>query len=219
MKWGERQTVWNNRYYYGKMPLLDALFYWSVGKKIVRWWVGTDSDTLITTPPGAWHWRKVRLPLHRLKTTLTEFMIHKHLYGCHHVKENLLRFGIPETKLRRRSYELLYPKAVDKTLPVILLHLPKIKRNRQYKEYYYGFDVARELMQSEPAHYFIADNGQKMEPYFAVADMCILTKRAIGEPRLQRECQLNGIPVYYNPQNPNVADIVKFIHQNKSDKR
>lgn len=195
--------------HYGKFRTFTAINHFLWGFKIIRWWVGTDSDLLVSIPPkGSFQWRYIYRLLHKLKVKLTEPIIACHRYGCDHVEKNLLQFGIQESKLEFCEYPLLYPEVVDKTKPKILLPLIK---GSDYKKWYHGYDIAVQLMRSFDAHYFTIDGAQNLTSYFSVVDCCILTKRALGKPRLKRECELNNIPVYYNPENPNVEEIIKFI--------
>ena len=216
MKFGEVKTFnhpdYKKQIHYGKLYLLKASYYYLKGYKIIRWWVGTDSDLLISSPiVGSFQWRYIYRPLHIIKAKLSEPIISFHRYGCDHVKDNLTKFGIKKSKLVFKDYPLLYPNLVDKSKPKILLPLIS---GSDYKRWYHGYDIAVKLMVKFDAHYFTIDGEQNLEPYFAVVDMCILTKRAIGNPRLKRECELNNIPVYYNPYNPNIKDITKFTKEN-----
>lgn len=205
--------------HYGKLKILKALIQRIKGEKVVRFWTGTDARTLCWTPPvGSWRWKNIRLPLHRVKVYMTNWLINEHWAGCKEVKDQLKGFGLVSIL---KSYPLYYPSPVDKTWPKIMLYIDNYaaKKNRPYKRWVYGDDIAEELIQTyKEAHYFVIPAGvlarkgfKDLSAYYATADMLILTKRAAGIPRMKREAEINNIPVYYDPEKVNIEDIITFI--------
>jgi len=220
MKWGEYKTIHRRRYYYGKMPVFNAFLFWLLGKKIVRWWVGTDALTLNFTPPGDWLWQNIRLPLHRVKTKLIDMIITEHLVVSEKLKAHLENFGIKTSKIRIEASYLTYPKKSEPK-PLVLVYYPIKKRNQKFKNWVYGVDIIKELKKREQdVNWLIVHGGTDLAPFFPVINAYIRPTRHDGNPRLIRECNLNKVPYYWSRnEKPEIQDIIEFLNKIKSDWR
>lgn len=220
MKFGETKTWTFGQIHYGRLRTFKALLYFMMGFKIIRWWVGTDALTLNITPPGDWLWRKIRLPLHRLKAKVTEWMIGEHCIESESLRKHLIDFGINGNKIRVKYTELTTPKTIS-CQPLILTYYPKCKRNQTYKNWVYGVDIIDELISAEKEVNWLVVHGETdLAPLFPVIDAYIRPTRHDGMPRLIRECKINKIPYYWSENGkPEIEEVLEFLCKIKSNWR
>ncbi len=197
--------------FHGKFYTLMALYYkLFTQKKIINWWLGTDSLTLDTTPPGSHTWH-LRLILHRIKWKLLYKIVDIHWVGCIRVYDDIYQFGI--RNITFTAYPPLYPEPVGQKLN-ILVHTHRSKKNNKYKDWFYGIDFINQLREIGYCNLVEANGAKDMRNLFPLVDCCVLPKRLAGRPRLQAECVINNIPCYYNDQGePKIDEIINFIEE------
>jgi len=162
----------------------SALIKYLKGEKVVRWWKGTDSLMLEYFPPGIPKWFVL---YHRLKSRLTQFIVHEHWYGCDEVKKNLNHF-YNSIDLIYKEYPNIYPVKIKTKPLVVLIHDPSDSyKYKKYAHWKFGVDIIDQVKEetNEWCYFLTVDNFANMNVVFPLVDCCLLPKRLKGNPRLE----------------------------------
>lgn len=206
--------------FHGKFYTILAICHLLSGKQIVNWWLGTDAMTLNMMPPGSLTW-KFRLLLHRIKFRLVEPLISQHWVGCSDIYSDLLKFGFDHKKMVHVEYPPLYQTPVPRIegaygKTVVGVIWPGIKRNRKFKDWFYGLDILDDFIWDHRLkfEFIMVDGKADMREFYSQVDCVILPKRIKGKPRVVVECGINNIPVYYNENGrPHPDEILRFVYK------
>lgn len=177
-------------------------------------WTGTD--VLLATK---FQWRLTSKLIYCLKCLLfariVDRFVSKHVVVSKHLIDELkpLRFKKPiEVKPSPVKYPERYEKK-DHAGFNVLYYRPKSKTQR-FTDWLYGYDIMWNLIIRPPLKYlsvYEVDGSEDMSEVFPVIDFCARPNRHDGNPRMIRECEIQGIPYYHTTGNPSLEDLEKAI--------
>lgn len=163
------------------------------GRKIVKWWIGTDALTLLCFPPGKWLWY-VRIIYQRLFYKIVKNFIEHWVVG-EHLGFYLKEFGITDYHIIQDPAQYTHVIKKSHQIKSVLYYYPGNHGNRIFKEWVYGYDVFSILKAEYPDINWITVNGDKdMSSIYPVIDGCIRPNRHDGISRIILECQEMNIP-------------------------
>lgn len=198
--------------YVGTIPVFGLLKRKITGKRIIKWWMGTDVLTLCIYPP---YYNRLQAWLHRVKMWLLRGFIDEHWFVC-----EKLRCEIPDKYVEGKT-EIAYLRYPFKVYPKkdhegfnVLYYAPAGK----FHEWLYGLDLIRWLINKYPELGWVKVNGsQNMDEIYPIIDLYIRPSRDDGAPKMVDECEAYGIPVYWSEDGyPEFHDICAFIDKHTS---
>jgi hypothetical protein len=195
--------------------------------KLIAWWIGTDALTLVKNPPANRIWY-VKLFFYRIKWKLIKGFF-EHWVVHENLKLYLNKFGI-EAKVV--NYPADYDKKIEKKKHDgfnILYYLPPVANlgGEKYRDWYYGYDiikVIKRLFDYQDINYIEANlKTGNIDELYKIADIYIRPNKWDGNPRMVQECEIKGIPYYWDPKinnkgilDSNLLDCMKFINEQYS---
>lgn len=187
----------------GSIPILKVLKYCRT-HRIIKWWMGTDVLTLNIFPPGK---SVFKVLLHRLKMTLLEPFISKHLF----VSERLMN-----RSRTKKEQEVVVHQAKhiekDKKPFVVGYYLPE---ETEFNNWIYGKDIIERLVylfEKENILFLKYDGKYDIKVFLSEIDVYIRPSRSDGMPRLILLCEQNNIPYCWNND---LNELIYFIRLKK----
>ncbi len=115
------------------------------------------------------------------------------------------------------NYPKRYKKKDHAGFNVLFYH-PKNKPQR-FTDWLYGYDIIWKLIIQPPLKnlsVYEVDGSEDMSEIFPVIDFCVRPNRHDGNPRMIRECEIQGIPYYWTTSNPSFEDLIELIKRNET---
>lgn len=212
--WGQSLHIGNTTIIAGELGLLDALLIKLMGRKLVRWWLGTDVWLLWAFPKGR---GKFSVLKHRLKYYLTKFFVSENWVTAEKLRDEFVACGGKRASVKYHIKGMLTEKVkkIAHDLVNIAYYCPK-DSGESYR-YKYGLDLIEklELMFPYPIVNWIPLDGKfRMSEIYTIIDAMIRPSRHDGRPRMIEECKINSIPYYYSEdREPNLEDMSNFVQE------
>ncbi len=185
-------------------------------------WTGTD--VLLATK---FQWRLTSKLIYSLKCLLfariVDRFVQKHVVVSEHLIDELkpLRFKKP---IEVKPNPVWYPKKYKKRKHAgfnVLYYRHKSKTPK-FTDWIYGYDIIIGLLKYPPLKnlsVYEVDGSQNMSEVYPIIDFYARPNNHDGNPRMIRECEIQGIPYYHTTSNPSLKDlesaIIKVGHSNK----
>lgn len=85
--------------------------------------------------------------------------------------------------------------------------------NQRFKDWCYGLDIFNEVASAlwDTVFFERIYGDSDMDEVYRHADFLLRPNRSDGDPRMVRECEALGIPVYHTTTEPSVADAIMAI--------
>jgi hypothetical protein len=179
--------------------------------EVIKWWMGTDAFTLHEMPPGL---NKLRIKLHRIKYRILNHTIDWHWAVSEMVADNLVKFGIPEEKIRIVEHPPQHQSKLDPEVFVVGYYLPEKDGQQDYKDWVYGKDIIEELIKiyKDTSITFFRYTGKESLSFLNVIDCFIRPSRSDGMPRILLKCGIEKIPCEMSVDgNPKAYNFQEFI--------
>lgn len=179
--------------------------------QILASFTGSDARWLVCTHPT--DLRKVPyIWLHRLRCWLLKWVVSEYVIP-HEYLANFIRLFDPRARFRVVPSTLRYtevlPKVPHKEFN-IMYYYPEREYNKRYCRWCYGADVVEQIVRHYNYHphvrFIRVDGSKDLTKIFPYVDFYLRPNRHDGDARLKRECELQGIPVYWSQCNPSLYD-------------
>ncbi len=200
--------------YVGTIPTGSVMKDRLQGRLPVKWWLGTDALTMWFKPPGK---RLTLVILHRIKMLLLEPFIYRHWFTGPRLIASLQRWRFFNEK---KALIVLHPSKLHKSLKKsahkgfnVFYYHPK--NSGEFERWVYGIDIIEQLQERvDGVRWIRVDGSQDMREIYPIVDMYIRPSRHDGQPRINIECEINKIPVFYSADgNPDVLLFEKEIRR------
>lgn len=202
----------------GSIPFFETLKARIKGQNPVKWWMGTDALTMWFFPPGK---NFLMVILHRIKMLLLEPFIYQHwVTGSRLIKSLDKVWFIKSNKVKVVYWPGNILRVSEKqkhdTFNILYYHP---KNSGKFENWVYGIDVIEGLKERlSQVNWMRVDGNQDMRKIYPVIDLYIRPSRHDGAPRINLECQENGIPVLFSEDgNPTVewfeSEITEVINK------
>lgn len=186
--------------------------------RLIAWWIGTDALTLIKNPPGnkLWHFKLFfyRFKWKLLKGFFTHWCVHENL------NYYLKKFGInAEVRVWPADYPDKIEKKPHKNFNILYYHpAPANLGGQKYSDWYYGYEIIKKIQdhfyENEDINFIKADlTYEDIDDLYAVTDIYIRPNSWDGHPRMTQECEIKGIPFYWESSMSNEG----FLKANYED--
>lgn len=201
--YGKIVAVGKRAIYMGEISLLHALKMCLKGYNVIRFWCGSDVLLLHKFPPGR---GKLSVILHRIKAFLLGYIVESNF-----MDGNGLLAEIGEVKwLRLKNLEIKlwpgkhgkYPKQGHEGINIGYYQ----PNDSVFSRWKYGIDFLEDAvamqhqLKVDPAtlNWIKLDGKQDMSQIYPILDLYVRPSRHDGWPRINAECEENGIPVIYD---------------------
>jgi len=167
---------------------------------LIKWWQGTDALKLATYPPGDFRWH-VRIFFERIFWRLFHrFFIH--WVNSPKLLPYLQDIGIWDAVVREVPWNQNKYRKKKHYGFYIMTYLPEGNHNRKYKDWIYGKKIIEQVesyLSDFKIYWVRLDGTQDMAKIYPLVDLYIKVNRHPGSDknRIAKECELNGIEVYY----------------------
>jgi glycosyltransferase involved in cell wall biosynthesis len=210
--WGQSLHIDDTTIIPGGLGVFDALLIKLMGRRLVRWWLGTDVWLLWAFPKGRGRLSVIK---HRLKYHLTKFLVTENWVTSEILEEELIACHVRRTKVRYHIRGMLTEKI--KKIPHDLVNIAYYypKNSGDFQRYVYGIDLIEklELMFPYPIVNWIPLDGKfTMREVYSIVDAVVRPSRHDGRPRILEECKLNSIPYYWSESGtPDLDSMSEFV--------
>lgn len=188
--------------YMGEIGLLHALKMRLRGYKVIRFWVGTDVLLLHKFPPGR---GRLSIIFHRIKAFLLGYVVESNFMDGNGLLAEIgevkwLRLKNLEVKIWCDSHEK-YEKQITNEI-IVAFYQPN---NSVFSRWKYGIDfienVQKDVNEKFPNKitWMKLDGSKNMRSVYPVLSAYLRPSRHDGTPRINLACELNDIPVIYDP--------------------
>ena len=201
--YGKIVTVGKRAIYMGEISLLHALKMRLKGYNVVRFWCGSDVILLHKFPPGR---GKLSVILHRIKAFLLGYIVESNFMDGNGLLAEIggvkwLRLKNLEMKLWPGKHEK-YPKQAHEGINIGYYQ----PNDSVFSRWKYGIDFLEDAvamqhqLKVDPAtlNWIKLDGKQDMSQIYPILDLYVRPSRHDGWPRINSECEENGIPVIYD---------------------
>ena len=112
----------------------------------IAWWSGGDAIKKVIMPPGSWLF-KLRVLNNRLAWKIGHRFFNEHWVNHAPLANALIKFGIPESKIKIVPWPFEYPEVVKRKHEVftILFYIPD-RKDKEYTSWIYGEKYYNELV-------------------------------------------------------------------------
>ncbi len=207
--WGESLSCYNLTIFVGELNLFSALLVRIMGRKLIRWWVGSDVLLLHEFPPGR---GKLSVFRHRLLYHLTKLFVTENWITAERLRDEFEACGGKKAFVRYHIEGMLMKKVVKiKHEGVnVAWYVTNSSKSARWK---YGVDLVEELMlRFYDVNWIKLDGTLDMREVFPYLDAYIRPSRHDGRPRLVIECQTQGIPYYWSENGePDLDEMFEFV--------
>jgi hypothetical protein len=195
----------------GSIPLLRVVLERIRGRRVVKWWMGTDALTMWMCPPGMSRWKVLA---HQWKMRLLERFIDEHWVTGRRLLEDLRRaHGISPTKVAVVYWPGKYQEPIPLQTHQAFNAVYYDPGGGRFKRWVYGMDVIEALKERFPqVNWIRLDGAQDLRQVLPLADVYVRPSRHDGAPRIVEECRISGVPVIFSEgQEPDVDKIAKEL--------
>ena len=209
--WGQSLHIGNMIIVVGELGLLDALLVKIMGRKLIRWWVGTDVLLLREFPIGR---GKLSVFKHRLLYHLTKIFVFENWITAGRLKDEFISCGGKRAVVRYHIRGMLTEKVIKIKHEGINIAWYATNSSKAVR-WKYGVDLIEKLMLLfYDVNWIRLDGTLDMKEVYPYLDGYIRPSRHDGRPRLVIECQIQGIPYYYSEDgNPDLEEMSNFVER------
>lgn len=185
--------VLDTRIFVGEFPFTGVVKAFLLGKKVIKFWCGSDALLMLEFPPGR---GKLSVLRYRLKMRLLAPLISGHWFNGHGLFQALAKFGFEPAQVNLWvGQDQVFEKEPHEGFNVVY-YAPT---DSVYGYWVYGVDIIDQLIPMFPEFNWIKLNGKNaMSEVWPTADVYIRPSRWDGYPRLVREARLNGVDVIFS---------------------
>ncbi len=142
---------------------------------------------------------------------IADKFVQKHVVVSEHLIRELkpLRLKKPiEVRSNPVNYTKKFPKQKHEGFNV--LYYRGKTNNMPFMNWLYGYDIMKQFKKARPEIKIIEVNGSSdMSWIFPIIDFYARPNRHDGNPRLVRECRIQGIPYYHSYKDPSLKQLIK----------
>lgn len=192
----------------GSFKTFKVLKYWLSGKKIIRWWMGTDVWTMWCVPVGK---NPVKVTIHRIKSHLFNYLVSENWFVSENLMneiENLTNLKVVKPQVVIHPCNFIEKK---KNFLVIGYYMPKMTK---FNVWTYGLDVIQIIEKARKNDVFLRYDGKTpVQDFLSLIDLYIRPSRHDGTPRLNLLCELNSIPYCTSRDQREILDFIEKISE------
>ena len=195
--------------------------------KLISFFIGTDALLISRWKFPCRPYKRIYQVFIRIRTWFLDFFVDEYWVPHEDMIEELRSFGIKK-RIFVRHLDMNYTEKIPKIKHEgfnVLFYWAGDRGNAKFWRWIYGLETFHKIKKElgDEVRWIVADGNLDLNEFFPLVDFYLRVNNHDGYSRLIDECDIQGIPYYWNRTDPDaeeaIATIRREVVRKKSNRR